>query len=135
MSNKLKNIADSQAEDLQIKLPEALESLNNKSITLYCFKANDSNMTKLIEESIEKFYKYFENGKCNKTFELIKKIGKGKNSIVYKAKHLLDGQFYAVKIIKLYVGIKENIQEQKMFREVLSMAKLNSKYLLRYHSS
>ncbi|CAG9321453.1 EIF2AK2_2 [Blepharisma stoltei] len=136
LSCKIKTLKDKEKEDIQIKIPEVKDSFNNIKITLKCPKMyQDKIDEKSIGDSIEKFYKYFENGKCNQNFEIINKIGKGRNSVVFKAKHLLDGQFYAIKVIKLHVGIKENIREQKMFREVFSMSKLLSKFLLRYYSS
>tara|TARA_Y100000991_G_C21940590_1_gene335113 strand:- start:184 stop:1296 length:1113 start_codon:yes stop_codon:yes gene_type:complete len=61
-----------------------------------------------------------------KSYEL---IGNGAFSNVYKIYNTLDDNFYALKKI----GIKDNIKE--ILFEVRSMAKLNHKNIVRYHTS
>lgn len=88
-----------------------------------------------IQVQIEKFKKILEIGKCNNSFEILSKIGEGACGTVYRVKHRLDGQTYALKVMKLKLELHKSIYDHKLFREVLNMSKLNSKYLLRYYSS
>lgn len=75
-----------------------------------------------------------EDGRCQRSYLIQSKLGRGEFGTVYKAMHILDEQIYAIKMIPFNVGINRNVKEHKLFREVTSMSKLNSKYLLRYYN-
>ncbi|TIC71026.1 kinase-like protein [Wallemia mellicola] len=60
-------------------------------------------------------------------FEEVEHLGKGGFGEVVKARNRLDGLFYAIKKVRL----KSNT-DSKLFREVLSLSRLNSRYVVRY---
>lgn len=60
-------------------------------------------------------------------FEEVEHLGKGGFGEVVKARNRLDGLFYAIKKVRL----KSNT-DNKLFREVLSLSRLNSRYVVRY---
>ncbi|XP_029450028.1 interferon-induced, double-stranded RNA-activated protein kinase [Rhinatrema bivittatum] len=62
-----------------------------------------------------------------KDFEDVSQLGKGGFGHVYKAKHRLDGKFYAVKKVKLC--------DEKAFREILALADLDHGNIVRYYHS
>jgi serine/threonine protein kinase len=86
------------------------------------------------KEDMNKLSNFLEDGRFNKSFDKLSFLGKGGFGKVYKAKHKLDEQVYAVKVIRFKYGVKKSVQQHKLFREVISMSKLNSKYLLRYYN-
>ena len=64
-------------------------------------------------------------------FEELGKIGQGGFGMVYKARHRLDGNIYAIKKIKL--SDKINSEENKRIRrEVTYLSSLNNQYIVRY---
>jgi serine/threonine protein kinase len=85
-------------------------------------------------ESISKYADLLENGKFSKTFDVLHKLGRGGFGTVFLAQHKLDGKQYAVKKIKMQVRVGEDIKGHKLFREVQSMLKLESKYVTRYYT-
>ncbi|TIA73067.1 hypothetical protein E3P91_01642 [Wallemia ichthyophaga] len=60
-------------------------------------------------------------------FEEVEHLGKGGFGEVVKARNRLDGLFYAIKKVRL----KPNT-DSKLFREVLSLSRLNSRFVVRY---
>ena len=64
-------------------------------------------------------------------FEELDKIGEGGFGEVYKARHRIDGNIYAIKKIKLQS--KPNSEENKRIRrEVTYLSALNNQYIVRY---
>ncbi|KAK7491373.1 hypothetical protein BaRGS_00017351, partial [Batillaria attramentaria] len=66
------------------------------------------------------------------SFDEIEKLGSGAFGKVYKARHSLDGQEYAVKKIRLRQGLKEDKLKQ-VLREVTTLARLYHPNVVRYH--
>ena len=83
---------------------------------------------------IDRLKSILEDGRCQRSYQIQSKLGRGEFGTVYKARHILDEQIYAIKMIPFNLGISRNVKEHKLFREVTSMSKLNSKYLLRYYN-
>ena len=48
------------------------------------------------------------------------------------AKHKLDDQLYAIKIVRMKIGEKEHLTNHKLFAEVNAIKTLQSKYVVRY---
>ena len=80
-----------------------------------------------------KYHHLVQNGRRNQKFEIASTLGKGGFGTVYKAKRYLDGQFYAVKVVLVKIGLEQNLFQHEALREVLSMKSLNSSHLLRYY--
>jgi hypothetical protein len=87
-----------------------------------------------VKARVSKYAELLENGKFTKTFDVLKKLGKGGFGTVYLAQHKLDGKQYAVKKVKMQVGVDADFKSHKLFREVQSMLKLSSKYVTRYYT-
>jgi len=45
-------------------------------------------------------------------------LGRGGFGVVYKVKYMLDDNIYAIKKIKLHLGIAETLQNHKVYREI-----------------
>jgi serine/threonine protein kinase len=60
-------------------------------------------------------------------FEEVEFLGEGGFGKVVKAKNKLDGRFYAIKKIKL----RPEDNEQKVFREVNALSRLNHQFIVR----
>jgi hypothetical protein len=95
---------------------------------------NHSEVSTDVVESISKYAELLENGKFSKTFDALHKLGRGGFGTVFLAQHKLDGKQYAVKKVKMQVRVGEDIRCHKLFREVQSMMKLESKYVTRYYT-
>jgi translation initiation factor 2-alpha kinase 4 len=67
-------------------------------------------------------------------FDTIKILGKGGFGVVYLVKYLLDNNFYAIKKVKLHLGVSEVLTDHKVYREIDAISKLDPKYVLRYYT-
>ena len=73
-----------------------------------------------------------DNGNYSKKFENIKVLGRGGFSEVHLAKHKLDDQLYAIKIVRIEIAEKQPVTSHKLFSEVKAIKTLQSKYIVRY---
>lgn len=73
-----------------------------------------------------------DNGNYHKKFKKIKILGRGGFSEVHLAKHHLDDQLYAIKIVRIEIGEKQPVTSHKLFSEVKAIKTLQSKYIVRY---
>lgn len=73
-----------------------------------------------------------DNGNYHKKFRKIKVLGHGGFSEVHLAKHHLDDQLYAIKIVRIEIGEKQPVTSHKLFSEVKAIKTLQSKYIVRY---
>ena len=64
-------------------------------------------------------------------FEEIGRIGEGGFGKVYKARHKLDGNLYAIKKIKLQKDINSE-ENKRIRREITYLSGLNNRYIVRY---
>ncbi len=48
------------------------------------------------------------------------------------AKHRLDSNLYAIKKIRLYLALDQDIKEHKVYREIMALPQLNHKNVVRY---
>mmetsp|Transcript_25955 Transcript_25955/g.25532 ORF Transcript_25955/g.25532 Transcript_25955/m.25532 type:complete len:428 (+) Transcript_25955:495-1778(+) len=136
--NDSKSTIDSESliTEIQLSMPEWTNSNKSTNLVLhYSGSFSESNLNKDLEQEMQKYSKILEDGKFANSFEMVGQLGKSKIGQIYQARHRLDGHLYAVKVVELHIGIKENIKEHKLFKEVLHMSKLHSRYLKRYYSS
>eukprot|EP00357_Protocruzia_adherens_P010799 CAMPEP_0115031248 /NCGR_PEP_ID=MMETSP0216-20121206/38417_1 /TAXON_ID=223996 /ORGANISM="Protocruzia adherens, Strain Boccale" /LENGTH=882 /DNA_ID=CAMNT_0002408855 /DNA_START=284 /DNA_END=2929 /DNA_ORIENTATION=+ len=82
--------------------------------------------------NVNTIHQFFENGRYDNTYEELELLGEGGFGSVYLARHHLDGKCYAIKVIRLKLGLTEDIRKHKVFREVRSMMHLNHKNVVRY---
>jgi serine/threonine protein kinase len=62
--------------------------------------------------------RYLEHGRFKSKFDTMSILGKGGFGVVYKARYLLDNNIYALKKVKLHLGLKESLHEHKVYREI-----------------
>lgn len=113
--------------DLLVKAPFHLradaEKINDKtSISFMAYP--DGEFKELME--------ILDNGNYAKKFLYLRVLGTGGFSSVHLAKHKLDAQLYAIKIVRMRVREAQNIKNHKLFTEVNTLKKLQSKYVVRY---
>lgn len=60
------------------------------------------------------------------SFKDFEPLGKGGFGSVVKARHILDNNVYAIKKIKLHLGVDQDIKNHKVFREVQMMTIVNN---------
>lgn len=77
---------------------------------------------------------FIDEGRIGKNFEDFSKVGEGGFGSVFKAKHKIDGSLYAIKVIKLNVGISQSLKDHKVIKEVKTMMKLYHKNVVRYYT-
>jgi len=77
---------------------------------------------------------FIDEGRIGKNFEEFSKVGEGGFGSVFKAKHKIDGSLYAIKVIKLDVGISQSLKDHKVIKEVKTMMKLYHKNVVRYYT-
>jgi hypothetical protein len=75
---------------------------------------------------------HIDEGRLDKTFEDVEKIGQGGFGCVFKARHKIDGSNYAIKMIELKVYLSQSLMDHKVIKEVKTMMKLNHKNVVRY---
>ena len=64
-------------------------------------------------------------------FEQLEEIGRGGFGIVYKARHRLDGNIYAIKKIMLSKKLRPE-EFKRIRREITYLSSLNNQYIVRY---
>jgi len=52
--------------------------------------------------------------------------------VAHKVRHKLDGNFYAIKRIRLHLAYSQGIHEHKVQREIVALLGLNHKNVVRY---
>ena len=85
---------------------------------------HESNILKYVDKT-SPLYIHLKTSHTN-SFKIISPIGKGGFGSVVKAKHILDNNTYAIKNIKLHLGIDQDIKNHKVFREVQTMTIVNN---------
>ncbi|KAF1944493.1 kinase-like protein [Clathrospora elynae] len=86
-------------------------------------------------------YPHLQTDRYFREFSELEVIGKGGYGKVYKAKHKLDGAFYAVKRIPVSSAKVAKIQEhgsqelESMLEEVRSLARFEHNNVVRYHNA
>lgn len=64
---------------------------------------------------------YLENGRYKNSFEELGFIGKGGFGICHKVKHKLDSNLYAIKKVRIHLGLYQDIKEHKVYREIMAL--------------
>ncbi|OMJ88175.1 hypothetical protein SteCoe_9908 [Stentor coeruleus] len=72
------------------------------------------------------------NGSYTKNFIQHKLLWQSSIEEVFLAEHKLDRRNYLVKVIPLYIGLYDNLNEQKFIKEVSRIKKLDCRHLTRY---
>lgn len=77
-------------------------------------------------------YDVLNNGNYERQFIFERKLGKGGFGSVELAQHKLEGEHYAIKKVRMKVGVNQQIHRHKFFKEVKTLMKLQSKHVVRY---
>lgn len=121
---------------VDLDLDEELESLEKDSyLRVEAQRENsitNSNIMAYTDGNFSQVLEILDNGNFEKKFYIEKVLGRGGFSVVKLARHKLDEQFYAVKIVKINVGEQETLTSHKLFSEVNAIKTLQSKYVVRY---
>jgi hypothetical protein len=76
----------------------------------------------------------FDTGRFKHNFDNVELLGKGGFGFVVKAKHKIDGNFYALKILNLYIEKDSNLFDLEEIREIKTMMKLEHRNIIRYYT-
>lgn len=95
-------------------------------------KPEVSAMMKHPNEEVVKMRYHHSRGRYLAEFEEMDLIGEGGFGKVYKVRHKLDGNIYAIK--KAVVNY-EDLNDRKILKEVSLLSKLNHPNIVRYYQS
>lgn len=85
--------------------PDSTPAFNKMKLTKI-IKAQDKEIKVEIKQTTEyKYFNYLENGRYERCFEEIGELGQGGFGRVFKVKHRLDQNFYAIKKIRIHLPI------------------------------
>jgi len=84
------------------------------------------------EGEFRELMEILDNGNYARRFQYERILGTGGFSSVHLARHKLDAQLYAIKIVKMKIEENKSIKNHKLFTEVNALKKLQSKYVVRY---
>ncbi|CAG2163267.1 unnamed protein product [Oppiella nova] len=70
---------------------------------------------------------------CEKAFDELSVIGSGGFGTVYRMRHKTDGQIYAVK--KIAIKVFNGTETENALKEVQSLVKVSSQYVVQYYYS
>ena len=100
-------------------------------------KALKTSIPLKIEDFVPKDSPLYKHLECGKTysFQYFENIGKGGFGSVVRAMHIFDNNIYAIKKIKLHLGIDQDVRDHKVFREVQAMTMVNHVNVVRYFTS
>jgi len=73
-----------------------------------------------------------ENGKFTKSFDCIELLGVGGFAEVYKARHVLDEKYYAIKRIVVQHNTKKSVKKRKAYREIYALQIFDHPNIVRY---
>ena len=136
---------------LMKKSTELIKTETHKITTAYSLDSNNEETTSLFQTEVIRedgkttvkvntyptgefshVIEILDNGNYSKKFTFVKILGHGGFSEVQLAKHKLDDQLYAIKIVRMKIGEKEHLTNHKLFAEVNAIKTLQSKYVVRY---
>ncbi|TNV85261.1 hypothetical protein FGO68_gene17501 [Halteria grandinella] len=145
---KLKNLGQNQQFARKIKPFQEDYDLEKSSIQQSPLRTIASNQTALDEIKMTSIFNnervmlekqksliYFETGRYKNSFDEISFLGRGGFGICHKVQHKLDSNFYAIKKVRMHLGINQDIKEHKVYREILALPQLNHKNVVRYFGS
>ena len=143
-SKKSNNKSNNDKEEESISFDDDYEPNKGESSGVYFSKNhlsqeisnlnNDSNINKSTSSKTKQKYNIyqfnnqnFQQTRLDKDFTDIRKLGQGGFGVVLKAKHKIDEELYAIKIIKL-----SDLSEQNVVTEAKTMTKIRSKHIVEY---
>ena len=91
--------------------------------------------TPLITSSDTRIKDLISNGRFRDTFENVHLLHEQDGQRVYKAKHILEGRKYVVKVAKFEYDETKTIAQVEMFREVAAMMRFRHKHVVNYVTS
>lgn len=127
---------DSPRGDIELSMPDLVHSSKSSNLILhYSGSISELSSSGDLELEMQKYSKILEDGKFLNSFDIISKTNFKSSGQIYRGRHKLDGHIYDIKVIEVHIGLKENIKDHRLFKEVLQLSKLKSRYVKRYYSS
>lgn len=130
---------------------ELIKTETHKITTSYSINSNNNESTSMFKSQViredgntsfkvntyptgefSQVIEILDDGNYEKKFKFERILGHGGFSEVHLAKHKLDEQLYAIKIVRMKIGEKEPLTNHKLFSEVNAIKTLQSKYVVRY---
>ena len=122
-----------QCETKQMKYIEIYKIINkpieptdNDKSESYNDMCNDDNIKDNYNFSL------CDNGRFIMNFENIRLIDKGGFGTVFKAEHKIDGRQYAIKVIKVNIGVNDDISKIEEVKEIKMMMKVEHNNIVKY---
>jgi len=81
-----------------------------------------------------KYSKYLEQNRYSRLFVENELLGEGGFGKVYKVEHCLDGRQYAIKQIKIHLGVNEDFKKHLVYREIVGISQVQHKNICRYYA-
>ena len=123
-----------QCETKQMKYIEIYKIINKPNDTTD--NDNKSNSCSHIydTDNIKDNYNFSlcDNGRFIMNFENIRLIDKGGFGTVFKAEHKIDGRQYAIKVIKVNIGLNDDISKIEEIKEIKMMMKVEHNNIVKY---
>eukprot|EP00826_Nyctotherus_ovalis_P020821 TRINITY_DN16604_c0_g2_i2.p1 TRINITY_DN16604_c0_g2~~TRINITY_DN16604_c0_g2_i2.p1 ORF type:complete len:611 (+),score=158.63 TRINITY_DN16604_c0_g2_i2:73-1905(+) len=131
-----------EAKNISMKMGVDLDSkkvsLKNTKIA---FGMNVKRSTDLTDSEIKSVYtittdkeseRSLENGRFAKSFDSIELLGVGGFAEVFRARHVLDEKYYAVKRIVVQHNTKKSVKGRKAYREIRALKAFDHHNIVRY---
>ena len=135
-SGSLLNFDSNINDNIYNEIYKIIDSGNSENSSTTNIKNNNQNMC-YDEETIptdleHNFLYFFDNGRVLKYFKDFKFLGKGGFGCVFQATHKIDGNQYAIKVVKINLESNNSNSELQDIQEIKTMLKFENKNIVRY---
>jgi len=90
--------------------PDSTPAFNKTKLQKVIRTQDKAIRVEIKQSSDYKYFNYLENGRYQRCFEEISELGQGGFGRVFKVKHRLDQNIYAIKKIRIHLPIDQDIK-------------------------